>query len=353
MIPDDFPAGGYVGDYLSFWAIWLALVAATWLFLRARGGKKGAAPLVAGNALVLLALAWTAVLAAETYLRYVYDGTDTYSLMLTHKSWEKRHLRFNSTGIFRDREWAAAKPPGVVRVACVGDSFTMAQGVPNAADAWPQRIGAALEKSAPGRFEVRNYGVSGYTTGHELSVIRQIARPDAVDRVVIGYCLNDADDLLPPDRWLLADQLPRVPWVRPTWSFLADFLWFRVHTARDARMQGRFDDQKEAYDDPRIWAQQCARFREIAEFCRASSIRVDVAVFPFFSQWGERYPYDSCHEKVGAAWRELGVNAVDLRDCYRGIPASDLVVNRFDAHPNERAHEIAARVILDRAFGVR
>src|SRR6185295_12065188 len=34
MIPDDFPAGGYVGDYVSFWAIWLALVGAAWLFFR-------------------------------------------------------------------------------------------------------------------------------------------------------------------------------------------------------------------------------------------------------------------------------------------------------------------------------
>ena len=82
-------------------------------------------------------------------------------------------------------------------------------------------------------------------------------------------------------------------------------------------------------------------------------MRLDVVVFPFFSQWGDGYPFDGCHDRVAEAWKDLGVAVVDLRDAYRGIPASDLVVNRFDAHPNERAHEIAAKAILERAFGVR
>ena len=54
-----------------------------------------------------------------------------------------------------------------------------------------------------------------------------------------------------------------------------------------------------------------------------------------------------------AAWKALGVTAIDLRDVYRGIPASDLVVNRFDSHPNERAHRIAAQAVLDRLFSER
>jgi hypothetical protein len=353
MTPDDFPAGGYVGDYLSFWLVWLGIAAATWLFFRGRRGRPGLLRLIAGNLLVFALLLWTVVVAAETYLRYVYDGTDTFSLMLTHRSWNKRHLRFNRTGLFRDRDFEDAKAPGVVRVACVGDSFTMAQGVADAADAWPQRVGAGLEARAPGAFDVRNYGVSGYTTRHELQLIEGLAHGGGIDRIVLGYCLNDADDLLPPDRWLLVDQLPRVPWVRPTWSFVADFLWYRTRLATDPRIAGRFDDQKEAYEDPDVWGRQTAQFRRIVETCRAASVRLDVVVFPFFSQWGEGYPFDGCHDLVAQAWRELGVNVIDLRDAYRGVPAEDLVVNRFDAHPNERAQEIAARAVLERAFGAK
>jgi len=353
MVPDDFPAGGYASDYASFWLIWGALVVAARLFFRGKRDKPGALRLVAGNALVLVVLLWTAVVAAETYLRYVYDGTDTYSLMLTHQSWWKRHVRFNSSGVFRDREWTRAKPPGVTRVGCFGDSFTMGWGVNDPNDAWPQRVHAALAVRSPGRFDVRNYAVAGYTTSHDLKLMRQVCAVDGLDRVVLGYCLNDADDLLPPERWLFAEGMPRIPWVRPTWSFVADFLWYRTKLSRDPRVQGRFDDQREAYEDAGIWARQRARFGEMAEFCRASSIRLDVVVFPFFSQWGDGYPYDSCHDRVAEAWRELGIDVVDLRDAYRGIGSSDLVVNRFDAHPNERALEIAARVVVERLFAAR
>jgi hypothetical protein len=352
MTPDDFPAGGYASDYLWFWAIWAAVVGAAWLFFRATRGRKGAARLVAGNALVLVALLWTTVLAAETYLRYVYDGTDAWGLMLTNRSWFARHVLYNSTG-FRDVEFVAARRPGTTRVACVGDSFTLGWGVRDVNDAWPQRLGAALEARAPGRFDVRNYGRAGLSTKGEIELIDKLVRVDSIDRIVLGYCLNDVDDLLPADRWFTDADLPRVPFIRPTTSFVADFLWFRLRLADDPRAAGHFGDQRDAYDDPKIWSKQREQFRHVAETCRASSIRLQVVVFPFFAQWGAKYPFDSCHDRVVEAWTELGIDAIDLRAAYRGIPAGDLVVNRFDAHPNERAHEIAARAVLERAFDVR
>ena len=86
MAPMDFPAAGYLSDYLAFWAIWLAIVGATVFFFRRTRGRPGRLRLVAGNLLVLLSLLWTAVVAAETYLRYIYDATDSYALMLTNFS---------------------------------------------------------------------------------------------------------------------------------------------------------------------------------------------------------------------------------------------------------------------------
>src|SRR6185436_9019358 len=161
MTPRDFPIGGYVSDYLGFWAIWLVLAAGTFAFFRATLGATGALRPAAGRLLVFATLLWTAVVLAETYLRYVYDQTDSYGVLLTNRSWFDRHVHFNAEN-FRDREWTWEKPPGVVRVACVGDSFTMGWGVRDPADCFPQRIGAALDGRFPGRFEVRNYGVAGF-----------------------------------------------------------------------------------------------------------------------------------------------------------------------------------------------
>jgi hypothetical protein len=352
MAPPDCPAGGYVGDYVSFWAIWIVLIAGAWWFFRATRGRTGVARLVVGNLLVLLALAWTAVVVAETYLRYVYDGTDQYGLTMTNRAWFGRHVVLNSND-FRDREWPTEKPPGVVRVACLGDSFTMGWGVPDIDDLYPRRVGAALDAKFPGKFEVRNVSAPGLSTTDEANMLEDVAVKGAFDRVILGYCLNDPDNFLPPGRGLDRESAPRVPWIRQSWSFLVDYLWFHVRLRGDPRVRGYFEWEKEAYDDPEIWGRQCAQFRRLKDFCDGASIRLDVVVFPFFSHWGENYEFDSCHERVAEAWKRLGVDVVDLRDAYRGIPAADLVVGRLDGHPNARAQAIAARVILERLFGVK
>jgi hypothetical protein len=254
---------------------------------------------------------------------------------------------------YRDREFAAVKAPGVVRVACVGDSFTMGWGVPDLDDVYPRRIGAALDAKRPGKFEVLNVSAPGLSTTDEANMLEEIAVKGEFDRVVLGYCLNDPDNFLPAGRAFDRESAPRMPWIPQSWSFVADFLWFRLRLRDDPKVRGYFDWEKEAYDDPEIWGRQCAQFRRLKDVCDAASIRLDVVVFPFFSQWGPKYEFDSCHDRVAEAWKRLGVDVIDLRAAYRGIPSDELVVNRCDGHPNERAHEIAARVILDRAFDVR
>ena len=48
------------------------------------------------------------------------------------------------------------------KVACIGDSITYGLGIPNReADSYPARLQAILDASAPGRYEVRNFGNSG------------------------------------------------------------------------------------------------------------------------------------------------------------------------------------------------
>jgi hypothetical protein len=345
-VPLDFPAGGYLTDYLWFWAILVALAAATLLYFRWRKGRKGTLLLLFATFL------WTLVLGGETYYRYFFDESDSYGLMLTNFTWFRRHVLLNSKG-FRDREWPVEKLPGEVRIAFVGDSFTMGWGVEEAGETFPGRVGAALEKLAPGRYDVRNYGQPGWTTGHDAELIDTLAERAGIDHVVLGYCMNDTDDLLEPGKWFNRDDAPAVPFLAPTTSFLADHLWFRWKLADLPQVKGYFVWAKEGYEDPAIFGRQTQRFRHIAETCRAANIRLDVVVFPLFNMWGTDYPLDNAHEKLAKAWADLGVKTIDLREAYKGIAGDDLVANRYDAHPNEKAHEIAAKVILERAFGVR
>jgi len=48
---------------------------------------------------------------------------------------------------------------------------------------------------------------------------------------------------------------------------------------------------------------------------------------------------------MGELWSLLGVPHLDLADTLLRHPSRQVVVNRFDAHPNEYAHALAADAI--------
>jgi lysophospholipase L1-like esterase len=94
----------------------------------------------------------------------------------------------------------------VLRVVCLGDSFTFGWGIGDAG-AYPLQLEALLAADlGPGRVEVTNLGMPDFNTSNELRAWRKLARPLAPDVVVLGWYLNDVqpDNLGPryTDSWL-------------------------------------------------------------------------------------------------------------------------------------------------------
>ena len=94
----------------------------------------------------------------------------------------------NSAG-FRDREHALEKPPGVFRVAVLGDSFVEALQVP-----LEKTLFAVIERQLlqcdvlDGRtVEVLSFGVSGYGTAQELLALQHHAAAYDPDVVVLAF----------------------------------------------------------------------------------------------------------------------------------------------------------------------
>ena len=70
-----------------------------------------------------------------------------------------------------------------------------------------------------------------------------------------------------------------------------------------------------------------------------------VVTFPFLHAMGAEYEYQDVHARLNDLWSELDVPHLDLLNAYESHDSNQLVVNQYDAHPNERAHMIAARAI--------
>ena len=106
-------------------------------------------------------------------------------------------FRINSLGM-RDKEYAVEKPPGVARIAILGDSFTFGNGVPEEAT-FANVLEASLNASRDDTtYEVMNFGVKGYDTGQELATLREVALPLEPDLIVVAYYLNDVGN---PERF--------------------------------------------------------------------------------------------------------------------------------------------------------
>jgi hypothetical protein len=102
-------------------------------------------------------------------------------------------VRVNSHG-FHDREWSAAKAPGVFRILMLGDSFTAGLQVEVEQTA-ARRLEALLNRAEPARrYEVLNLGVNSYSPVLEYLLLQQSGLALAPDLVILNLDQNDFQD---------------------------------------------------------------------------------------------------------------------------------------------------------------
>jgi hypothetical protein len=89
---------------------------------------------------------------------------------------------------FRDRVFEAQPPEGVIRIAVLGDSYTMGDAVPLDAT-YPKQLENLLCKQY--KCEVMNCGVSATNTSNQLETLRGVLRDYHPHLVVLGYNVND------------------------------------------------------------------------------------------------------------------------------------------------------------------
>jgi hypothetical protein len=104
--------------------------------------------------------------------------------------------RTNSGG-WNDREWPLRKPPGAFRVAVLGDSYVEALQVEQAAN-FVSLAENLLNRDGTRRFELMNFGRSGFTQTEEWLVLKNEIVKFAPDLVALFYYApNDIADVDP------------------------------------------------------------------------------------------------------------------------------------------------------------
>lgn len=294
-----------------------------------------------GNLLVLAALLSFLLLGGELYYRYIYDTTEAFGLSRTTARWFERHVRANNFG-FRDSiDYAHARDPARRRISFIGDSFTVGHGIVDPEARFTNRVRRAL----PG-VEVHQIAEAGWETGHELRMLARMTGDGyELDWVVLVYCLNDIADIVPEwraigDRIYLED-----PGFVVRHSFLLDTLYNRWRASTDPDLADYFGFVRASYEGS-VWERQRERLRDLRDLVTRARGRLAVVTFPFLQSLGADYPYRAVHARLDALWRDFGVAHLDLLPTLEAQGRAGLVVNRFDAHPNELANELVATALL-------
>lgn len=222
----------------------------------------------------------------------------------------------NSLG-YRDREHELEAAPGVVRIACLGDSHTMGQGV-KTDDLFTVRLEQLLNQSGGEnrRFEVLNFGHSGFDTAQELLVYRLHAA--AYRPQVVLVCMTQNDDI----SWI--EEAAQGIHVPPT---AAEKLLAPLGELR-RRRQTR---------PTRDFSVCVTALEKLHAECLQNGARLGVAIF---QQRTDRLTAE-LYETVAPAMHALNVPvlnpAADLEQ-WANQHETTLDVHPIDGHPNDAAH---------------
>lgn len=261
---------------------------------------------------------------------------------------------------FRDFEYPVEKPPDVFRIVGLGDSFTTGVAT-NFDDVWTKRLERYLNiyTNVRGkRYQVLSMGRPGSSTPHQTAMVRDIALRHAPDLIVIGYCLNDAEDQ--DDRQgvvALRERLftrykdrmrgsgaraflfDRSALVRLVVGRIGNTLWNRGHIGYYEALY------REDYPG---WKKTQGAMLELARISRESGVPIVVMIFPLFS-WDldESYPHHAIHQKLHRALDAAGVPYLDLLPKFKGLEHRVLeAIPWKDPHPSDVAHRIAAEQLF-------
>jgi hypothetical protein len=277
----------------------------------------------------------------------------------------------------RGEDIPKSPPPETFRIAALGDSVTFGLGVEREL-AWPQLLESLLYEAAAAapRFEVLNFGVTGYDVLQVAESARVLALRYQPQLLVYGYVLNDPQDFSfegaalgriadfersrGPARWLSRSRL--FLWLRslagprhyglapegilgtegsaldldlpsdPAWQALdaGGLAYFRaLHQRKRARLRLGFD----------------------ALAAAAGELPVLLAIFPVFPEEGP-YPLGDVHALIRAEAVRVGFHVVDLLPAYTAsgeyFGARKHVGNAL--HPNAFGNRIASHVLLAAAL---
>lgn len=284
-------------------------------------------------------------------------------------------VRFNNLGIkglpsFRERNFETPKPKDTIRIMVLGDSFTWGVGIPED-KRYTNILEKMLNKYFPqGKYEVLNFSVLGFCTVEEaklLMAMKEVVQPDLI---IIGFCINDpkpGSQGTSPERTNFERKLERnfgkilrfmskigfsrlsgllrnSIWkfaeifnIIPSWEEVVDRAYNPESQEWNAFLRA-LRDIKKVSDEMGLPPPIFAILNHGTSTIRPTNYNNPDMELRLYLKWW--------HQAEKAARKRGFITCNMEEEIKRELSNVPLGVNRWDAHPSEKLHEIYARKIF-------
>ena len=352
----------YLSDrYLTGMALWLIAGGVSfWLLLRLRSMWRDRPRRIkwvhAGLSLWMTLAALTSV---ELYFALIYDQSDSFNMTNVSKKWFALHVEPQQMALvlsekegtrYRDdRPFPESLRPDQKHLIFFGDSFTFAQGVNNVQDRFSNRVRDVLERQTDGRVVVSNLADAGTDLRYVKHLVTlMLQKGHKIDTAVYVMCLNDIETYHERHEKYyqeLSKHSPRFFLFRETYFF--NWMYFRLRQFTTSDVRGYYSFVKDYYGGG-PWRLMQGGLDELHKTCQSHGTDLRIVVFPFLHNLGPDYPFKDAHRLVVEYCESREIPVLDLEPFLSPSASKGLTVNRFDAHPNELAHRLAAEAMLEK-----
>jgi GDSL-like Lipase/Acylhydrolase family len=249
---------------------------------------------------------------------------------------------------YRDRDHSVAKPAGTFRIVVLGDSVAAGLRVDRYEDTFPALLETRL-RDAGVPAEVINLGVSGYNTRQEVETLKDKGLRFEPDLVLLAYTLNDRERMDGDILRTLLEAEGRSPGgdsrgAHPLLLRSALYRLYRFRIRPAVATPGVPAAQRVELGVEQISGDTVApSLAELARLSEEHRFSVVVAVFPRFSRWFSRYPFEAEHAFVHGVARAHRFHTLDLLRTFQACKATTDGPVSFDIfHPTPAGHRCAA-----------
>ena len=239
---------------------------------------------------------------------------------------------------FRDTDHPLEKPAGVFRIAVIGDSVAMGQGV-RPQESFAKVLEQKLRDDGAS-VEVLLLAVTGYSTSQELPLLEMAYRFHP-DLILWTYVLNDpADPVIDNANGELG------AYFHAPWSYALDYLG-TLWTRSVLNFKGRGCPSEWHLRMHCLHRDDIERnFATIARSASKHGVPVVIAILPLLPEGAYRsYEYSSIHEDLRAMATAHGLSVADALAAFEGLDVETLRLTQSGTwrdpwHPNSRGHAL-------------